>query len=86
VARITLLEVKEVVWPDASLGCPHPGMKYNQIPSDGLLIRLGVESRVYRYHSGGTRNPFLGEQMLKAPKSKPLKLDRFLPKPDIADD
>lgn len=84
--RIKLLEVKEVVWPDASLGCPQPGMKYKQIPSDGLLIRLGVKRRVYRYHSGANREPFLCEQTFKAPKSKPLELDQFLPKPAKEDD
>jgi hypothetical protein len=58
---ILLVELKEVVWPDRSLGCPQPGMKYLQVPSDGLLIRLRVEDRSYRYHKGGMKPPFLCE-------------------------
>ena len=60
--QIKLLEVREVTWSDASLGCPQPGMKYKQVPQDGLLIRLSVAERVYNYHSGGNRGPFLCEK------------------------
>jgi len=73
-AQIVVIEVKEVVWPDASLGCPQPGMAYIQVPQDGLLIRLVVEGREYAYHSGGIHDPFLCEP---APtyKDTPPKLD-----------
>ena|SRR5688572_13660014 len=36
VHEIILLEATSVVWPDASLGCPQPGMAYIQVPEDGL--------------------------------------------------
>jgi hypothetical protein len=58
---VTLLEARSVVWPDTSLGCPAPGMRYLQVPRDGALIRLGVGAEVYAYHSGGSRGPFLCE-------------------------
>jgi hypothetical protein len=80
VEQIEVLEAKSVVWPDSSLGCPQPGMRYRQVPMDGARIRLAVEGRVYAYHSGGGRGPFLCEQTLEAPQVTP-KLDELLPPP-----
>ena len=48
-----------VVWSDASIGCPLPDMIYAPGVFDGALIELGVDDLVYRYHSGGSREPFL---------------------------
>jgi hypothetical protein len=80
--QINLLEVREVTWPDASLGCPQPGMVYAQVPQDGLLIRLGVDKDMYFYHSGGTEDPFLCEGTSQVvPKVTP-KADEFVPPPD----
>jgi hypothetical protein len=59
VSQINLVEATPVTWPDGSLGCPQPDMVYTQVQVDGLLIRLGVDDRVYEYHSGGNRAPFL---------------------------
>jgi hypothetical protein len=73
--EIEVLEAKGVVWPDASLGCPVPGMRYKQVPMDGALIRLQVEGKVYEYHSGGGRDPFLCEQPLKLQKDAPPQID-----------
>jgi hypothetical protein len=60
-AQITLIEFRDVTWPDSSLGCPHPDMGYLQVLMDGYLIRLGVGKQVYEYHGGGGRAPFLCE-------------------------
>ena len=76
VDQIVLLEATSVVWPDASLGCPQPGMAYIQVPEDGLLIRLQVGDQIYPYHSGGFRDPFLCETLFKDPSSPP-KIDFF---------
>jgi len=48
-----------VVWPDASLGCPEPDMAYATVLTDGAVIELGVGGAVYRYHAGGSTEPFL---------------------------
>jgi hypothetical protein len=84
--QITVLEAKAVVWPDASLGCPQPGMRYLQVPQDGALILLGFEDTVYEYHSGGGRDPFLCEQPLKLEKDAPTMLDLFQLTPGSPDD
>lgn len=55
---ITVSSAKAVVWPDRSLGCPQPGMVYNQVTVDGALIELGASGTTYSYHSGGGRAPF----------------------------
>jgi len=59
--QIELLEVASVTWPDGSLGCPQPDMAYTQVQVDGLRIRFSVDDRIYEYHSGGARAPFLCE-------------------------
>lgn len=91
VTQIILVEAKEVVWPDASLGCPQPGMKYKQVPEDGALIILQVAEINYEYHNGGNRGLFLCEKSLKDSYSPPeldiLNLmppppDKNLPTPD----
>jgi hypothetical protein len=84
--QIDVIEVEEVVWPDTSLGCPQPGMRYRQVPMDGLLIRLAVGDQVYDYHSGGGRAPFLCEQTIKAPKVTPIDLGDILPAPGSEND
>ena len=67
-----------VVWPDASLGCPQPDMAYAQVVTDGSIIELGYDGNVYRYHTGGTRGPFICEQPItKAPPTELLTLEDF---------
>lgn len=57
----TVVSARAMTWPDHSLGCPQPGMAYPQTQVDGTLIELSVGGTVYRYHSGGSRGPFLCE-------------------------
>jgi hypothetical protein len=64
---ITVVSAVLVTWPDGSLGCPMPGMEYVQVLQDGSVIELGFGERVYRYHSGGNRTPFLCDQPLVTP-------------------
>lgn len=66
-AEIELLRFEEVVWPDGSMGCPHPGMRYRQVPQDGALIVLRLRGREYHYHSGGNQPPFLCEGKITGP-------------------
>lgn len=72
VDQIQLLEFEAVVWPDGGLGCPEPGVVYTQVPQDGALIRLEAEDKVYEYHSGRGRAPFLCERFPGIDKSTPL--------------
>jgi hypothetical protein len=82
VEQINLLEVRQVNWPDSSLGCPQPGTAYTQAPQEGLLIRLGVGREMYFYHSGENQIPFLCEGTSQVlPKVTP-KDDEFVPPPD----
>ena len=62
---VEVVEARAVVWPDASLGCPRPGMAYKQVPEDGALVRLSAGGRVYHYHSGGSRALFLCERPVR---------------------
>ena len=61
--EIMLHEYRMVTWPDASLGCPQPGMAYAQVLVDGYLIMLRAGLGIYNYHGGGypDRGPFLCE-------------------------
>lgn len=80
--QIKLLEVRKVTWPDSSLGCPQSKEVYNQEPHDGLLVRLGIEGRMYFYHCGETQSPFLCEETSQVvPKVTP-KHNEFIPPPD----
>ncbi|MBI4527699.1 MAG: hypothetical protein HY695_28215 [Deltaproteobacteria bacterium] len=59
--KIKVVRYEEVTWRDGSLGCPRPGMAYTQALVNGTLIELEASGRLYRYHSGGRRPPFLCE-------------------------
>lgn len=56
---ITVVRMVEVDWPDASYGCPQPGMQYAQVLTNGSFIQLQVGDELYNYHSGVGRVPFL---------------------------
>jgi nucleotide-binding universal stress UspA family protein len=51
-AAIEVTEARAVTWPDASYGCPEPGMMYVQRPVDGSLVVLAYAERRYEYHGG----------------------------------
>lgn len=58
-SQIDVLEARDVVWPDSSLGCPKPGMLYMQALTPGYLIRLRADGQDYEYHAGRSRSVFL---------------------------
>ncbi len=49
--EVVVAAVKKMRWPDASLGCPEPGKKYPEVPTDGYEIILIAISREYVYHT-----------------------------------
>lgn len=55
---ITVVSVEEVTWPDGSIGCPQPGMRYTQALVNGSLVTLEAGGQTYEYHSGGGRSLF----------------------------
>lgn len=78
--EISTLSAEAVDWPDASLGCPQPGMIYAQVSTPGFHVVLEVERQHYSYHSAGHAEPFLCTQTLLTPQFIP-KADELLPPP-----
>jgi hypothetical protein len=50
--EIDIAEAKAVTWPNASLGCPQPGMQYAEVLTSGFLIVLHANNQTYEYHAG----------------------------------
>jgi hypothetical protein len=55
VDQIVLSEIKPVVWRDASLGCPKPGIDYIQVETPGYNISLAAGGKTYTYHTDQSR-------------------------------
>ncbi|MCS6839640.1 MAG: hypothetical protein NZ699_00610 [Roseiflexus sp.] len=54
--EISVDQIKVVIadptyWSDTSLGCPQPGMTYQQVITPGYRITLAVGSDLYVYHT-----------------------------------
>ena len=50
-SEIKLLKFEAVTWPNASLGCPQPGMAYAEVLTPGYLLILSVKGIEYEYHA-----------------------------------
>jgi hypothetical protein len=59
--QISLVEAKSVLWRDASLGCPQPGMVYAQVITPGYRITLEAKGQRYEYHADTSRYVFMCE-------------------------
>jgi len=55
IEEIEVQSVEAVEWPDASLGCPQPGMMYAQVITPGYRILLRAGGQTYEYHSDRQR-------------------------------
>lgn len=75
--EITVVRVRQVDWPDASLGCPEEGMAYAQVVTPGFQVLLQVDGRAFDYHAGTE-----GEVFLCPSKEKDGGYD-FVPPPGI---
>jgi hypothetical protein len=51
ISAITLGSDKEIVWPDATLGCPKPGMDFTPINIPGHILTLQAEGKRFIYHT-----------------------------------
>jgi hypothetical protein len=60
--EITVVEAEAVIWPDASLGCPEPGLVYIQILSPGYRVQLSVAGVEYNYHTDQREQVVLCEE------------------------
>ncbi|HUX76527.1 MAG TPA: hypothetical protein VMY40_07820 [Anaerolineae bacterium] len=49
--EVTVLSSERVEWPDASLGCPQPGMVYAQVVTPGYLFLLEAAGDQYEVHT-----------------------------------
>jgi glucose/arabinose dehydrogenase len=49
--EISVVSVEAVEWPDASVGCPQPGMMYAQVVTPGYLVVLEAGAKRYEYHA-----------------------------------
>ena len=59
--KIEVAGVEPMEWPDASLGCPEPGMMYAQVVTPGYKIHLSCGEERLTYHSDrGSRVVFCG--------------------------
>ncbi len=58
-SAVNVVEVAEVTWSDAGLGCPEPGFSYAQVVTDGLRILLEAGGQTYDYRSGEDGEPRL---------------------------
>lgn len=59
VEDISVVQVREVDWPDTAIGCPEEGMSYAQMVVPGFQVILQVDERVFDYHAGGDGAVFL---------------------------
>ena len=50
-SAITVVNVEDVQWADASLGCPQPGHVYAQVVTPGYRVILAVGGQQYDYHT-----------------------------------
>lgn len=57
--QITVVEAKQVTWPDASLGCPAPDKMYAQVLTDGIQVVLQANGQTYDYRGRTPADVFL---------------------------
>ena len=55
VDQIAVADIKPVVWRDAGLGCPKPGVDYIQMETPGYNILLSAGGKTYTYHTDATK-------------------------------
>lgn len=82
---IQLVSVESVEWPDASLGCPQPGMIYAQVITPGFRITLKREGQTYVYHIDREQLVILCREAGENPEAiqkEPVSVTPTLPSPE----
>jgi hypothetical protein len=59
ISAITLISTKPIIWPDATLGCPKPGMDFSPVDIPGYIITLEGVGKRYAYHTDDENRVFL---------------------------
>lgn len=54
--QVSIETSQAVTWPDASLGCPLPGLSYPQVLVPGWRVQLRAGGKVIDYHLGRRGN------------------------------
>ena len=49
--EIRAVKVVPVIWRDASLGCPKPGIDYMRVETPGYNISLAAGGKIFNYHT-----------------------------------
>jgi hypothetical protein len=57
--EVQVILVEDRVWPDASLGCPEPGVEYDDTAVEGFFIILRAGDFFLQYNGSGNGQPFL---------------------------
>lgn len=71
--NIKVITFTEKQWPDASIGCPSPGINYPQVIIPGYYAKLENEGILYNVHIGKKR-AFVCTKSKKAHRGPPVKL------------
>lgn len=72
ISQISLLEAREVTWPNASLGCPQPGMAYADVLTPGFLIILKANALAFEYHASRESEVFYCENPTSPVEGTPI--------------
>ncbi len=75
-ADIEITGASRVDWPDASLGCPKPGVMYIQVVTPGFQIMLETGGKQYLYHTDDR------ERVVFCPSLRPGEETLPSPNPD----
>jgi len=51
VNQIEMIAIREVTWPDASLGCAQSGTMYAQVLTPGFSVQFEAQGQLYEYHT-----------------------------------
>lgn len=59
---VAVVTGEAITWPDGAMGCPQPGMVYQQVLIDGYKVVLAVGADEYAYHAAAAGDFLLCER------------------------